>query len=72
MRIEQHNLDTLRELIRNLQQENEDLKALLDAHQIPYVEKKGLDESSEPDDYDEDQAASEMLEMTEETLKNST
>lgn len=57
MRIEQHNLDTLRELIRNLQQENEDLKALLDAHQIPYVEKKELDESSEPDDYDEDQGA---------------
>ena len=36
MRINEHNLDSLRQLIRELQQENEALKSLLSDHNIPY------------------------------------
>lgn len=36
MRIDEHNLDSLRRVIRDLQQENENLKVLLDRHQIAY------------------------------------
>ena len=57
MRINEHNLDSLRKLVRDLQQENEDLKALLAQHQIAYEEKRVLDETPAPDDYDEDQGS---------------
>ena len=57
MRIDEHNLDSLRKLVRDLQQENENLKELLDQHQIPYNGRNILEEQPVPDDYDEDQGA---------------
>ncbi len=57
MRITEHNLDSLRGMIRELQAENEGLKALLDENGIPYQENPLLDDISAPDDYDEDQGA---------------
>ena len=57
MRINEHNLDSLRQLIRELQQENEALKTLLSEHNIPYEGRNVLDEQSVPDEYDEDQGA---------------
>ena len=57
MRIDEHNLDSFRRVIRDLQQENENLKALLDQHQIAYEQKSVLEEQPVPDDYDEDQGA---------------
>ena len=57
MRIDEHNLDSLRRLIRELQQENEDLKSLLDQNQIPYEKNNVLEEPPLPDEYDEDQGA---------------
>ena len=57
MRINEHNLDSLRRLIRELQQENESLKALLSEHNIPYEVRNILEEPPVPDDYDEDQGA---------------
>lgn len=57
MRINEHNLDTLRGLVRQLQLENQHLKELLSTHQISYEETDILDESFVPDDYDEDQGA---------------
>ena len=57
MRINEHNLDSLRQLIRELQQENDYLKELLSDHDIPYEDRNVLEESSAPDDYDEDQGA---------------
>ena len=57
MRINEHNLDSLRKLIRDLQQENESLKTLLSEHNIPYEERNVLDEQFVPDEYDEDQGA---------------
>ena len=57
MRINEHNLDSLRKLIRDLQQENESLKTLLSEHNIPYEDRNILEEQSVPDEYDEDQGA---------------
>ena len=57
MRINEHNLDSLRKLIRDLQQENESLKTLLSEHNIPYEDRNVLEEQSVPDEYDEDQGA---------------
>lgn len=55
MRIDEHNLDSLRKFIRELQQENNTLKTLLSEHNIPYEERNILEENPVPDDYDEDQ-----------------
>lgn len=57
MRIDEHNLDSLRRVIRDLQQENENLKVLLDRHQIAYEQKSILEEQPVLDVYDEDQGA---------------
>ena len=57
MRINEHNLDSLRKLIRDLQQQNESLRALLSEHNIPYEVRNVLEEQSVPDEYDEDQGA---------------
>ena len=57
MRVDEHNLDSLRKLIRDLQQENENLKKLLDQHHIEYEERNVLEEQSLPDEFDEDQGA---------------
>ncbi len=57
MRIDEQNLDSLRKIVRELQQENEDLKALLKQHQIAYESKDRLEAQPIPDDFDEDQGA---------------
>ena len=57
MRIDEHNLDSLRRIIRDLQQENESLKTLLKQNQIPFEDQEILEEQPIPDEYDEDQGA---------------
>ena len=55
MRVDSHNLNSLREIVRRLQEENAKLKELLDERGIHYDQKDILDEIPQPDDYDEDQ-----------------
>ena len=57
MRTTVHNLDSLRNIIRNLQEENTYLKRILDDNEILYETKDTLDEEKIPDDYDEDQGS---------------
>ena len=57
MRITEHDLDSLRRFVRDLQQENDNLKALLLENNIPFENRNVLEEQSLPDDYDEDQGA---------------
>ena len=57
MRAEQHNLDSLRKIIRELQQENDNLRQLLAKNEIPYESREIMEEQESPDDYDEDQGA---------------
>lgn len=55
MRVDSHNLNSLREIVRRLQEENAELKELLDEKGIPYDQKDILDDIPLSDDYDEDQ-----------------
>ena len=55
MRIQEHNLDSLRKAVRDLQKENAVLKELLDKHNISYESRSVLEEQPLPDEYDEDQ-----------------
>ena len=57
MRINEHNLDSLRKVVRDLQQENNALKALLEENGIPFEGRDILEEQEVPDEYDEDQGA---------------
>ena len=57
MRVTEHNLDSLREKIRLLQEENQELKKLLEQHDITYVANETTDQPKVPDEYDEDQGA---------------
>lgn len=57
MRTTVHDLDSLRDIIRNLQEENTYLKRILDDNEILYETKDTLDEEKMPDDYDEDQGS---------------
>lgn len=57
MRTIEHNLDSLRRIIRELQQENNTLKALLSEHNIAYEEQNVPEEPPMPDEYDDDQGA---------------
>ena len=57
MRINEHNLDSLRKLVRELQDENAELKAILTENNITFEDRNILDETDEPDDYDDDQGA---------------
>ncbi len=57
MRIIEHNLDSLRRIVRELQEENESLKALLSENGIPFEAGPILEVQPVPDDYDEDQGA---------------
>ena len=52
-----YDLDSLRYIIRNLQEENTYLKRILDDNEILYETKDTLDEEKMPDDYDEDQGS---------------
>ena len=56
MNIESYNLDSLRELVRKLQTENADLKAILEKEKIPYELKNAFEEViEESEEYDPDQ-----------------
>ena len=57
MQIEQHNLDSLRKLVRDLQEENETLKSLLKENHISYEDRNVLEEQPLSDEYDEDQGS---------------
>lgn len=56
MQLNEHDLDSLRGIVRELQQENKALKALLSEHGIPYEESNILEEQPVSDEYDEDQS----------------
>ena len=53
MNIESYNLDSLRELVRKLQTENAELKAILEKENIPYELKNVFEEViEESEEYD--------------------
>lgn len=57
MNIEAYNLDTLRKLVRNLQKENRELRALLQRANVPCAQSEAfLDTPEKAEDYDPDQA----------------
>ncbi len=55
MRPTEHDLNSLRGIIRNLQDENKNLRRILEEHEIPYESEEFIDSIDEPDEYDEDQ-----------------
>lgn len=56
MNIEAYNLDSLRKLVRNLQEENKELKIILDKANIPYADSEAfLENPIHSEDYDLDQ-----------------
>ena len=57
MRINEHNLESLRRVVRDLQQENQALKAILEENSIPFESRNVLEDQFLPDEYDEDQGA---------------
>ena len=57
MRVTEHNLDSLRGKIRELQEENQELKNLLSKNGIPYESPSESSLAEMPDEYDEDQAS---------------
>ena len=57
MRANEHDLNSLRGIVRKLQEENAALKKLLDENNIIYASSEILDTEDVPDEYDEDQGA---------------
>ncbi len=57
MRPDEHNLNSLRKLVRDLQEENKSLKKLLDENNIIYESESLFDDTSFSDEYDDDQGA---------------
>ena len=55
MRTTIQDLNSLRGIVRKLQEENETLKKLLEDNGIEYESEEIIDASDIPDDYDEDQ-----------------
>lgn len=55
MRPNEHDLNSLRGIVRKLQDENESLKRLLDENGIAYDSSNLIDSADAPDDYDDDQ-----------------
>lgn len=56
MRPTEHDLNSLRNIIRNLQNENSNLKKLLDENNISYSADNVIDTVDISDEYDDDQA----------------
>ncbi len=56
MRPTEHDLNSLRNIIRNLQDENSNLKKLLDENNISYSADNVIDTVDISDEYDDDQA----------------
>ena len=57
MRVNEHDLNSLRGIIRRLQEENASLKKLLDENNIIYSSSEVLDATDVLEEYDEDQGA---------------
>lgn len=57
MRVNEHDLNSLRGIIRRLQEENASLKKLLDENNIIYTSSEVLDATDVLEEYDEDQGA---------------
>ena len=57
MRVNEHDLNSLRHIIRQLQEENEYLKSILDEKEIEYETDTIIDAEIIPDEYDEDQGS---------------
>ncbi|MCR4763407.1 MAG: DEAD/DEAH box helicase family protein [Lachnospiraceae bacterium] len=57
MRTIMHDLNSLRGIVRRLQEENANLKKILDEHGISYDFGEIIDAVNPPDDYDEDQGS---------------
>ena len=57
MRPTEHDLNSLRNIIRNLQEENAGLKKLLNDNGIPYDTDTVIDSVEVPDEYDDDQGS---------------
>ena len=57
MRVNEHDLNSLRYIIRQLQEENEYLKSMLDEKEIEYETDTVIDAEIIPDEYDEDQGS---------------
>ncbi len=55
MRPYEHNLNSLRNIVRHLQEENANLKRILDENGIVYESSESIDAVDNHDDYDEDQ-----------------
>ena len=55
MRPQEHDLNSLRGIIRKLQDENSSLKKLLEDNGIPYETEEVIDSTDVPDEYDDDQ-----------------
>ena len=55
MRVNEHDLNSLRYIIRQLQEENEYLKSILDEKEIEYETDTVIEAEIIPDEYDEDQ-----------------
>ena len=70
MRIDEHNLNSLRKIIRELQDENHRLRDILDDHHISYETESSFNDSIISDSYDEDQGARIMpLDITDQIAK---
>jgi hypothetical protein len=57
MRTIMHDLNSLRGIVSRLQEENANLKKILDEHDISYDFEEIIDAVNPPDDYDEDQGS---------------
>ena len=57
MRATEHDLNSLRSIIRNLQSENQRLIKLLDDNHIPYEHEAIIEKETVSEEYDEDQGA---------------
>ena len=55
MRPREHDLNSLRGIIRKLQDENFSLKKLVDDNDNPYETEEVIDSADVPDEYDDDQ-----------------
>lgn len=71
MNVEAYDLDSLRKLVRELQEENRNLRQLLNEKQIPYESWNAFTSDTEaPDEYDPDQASRiEPIEVTDDVAR---
>ena len=64
MRAVEHDLNSLRKLVRELQQENSRLRALLQVNKIVFEPENAFENAETIDEYDEDQGSRMMISMS--------